>query len=423
MKDPWRGRWSGSHGTRGRNEEEGRRRDLNQKRKMGRKSRGREGREIRFLQLTDVHLDLLYKQGSPINCGAPLCCRSDSVTNTSIGSNTRHAFPSGSSHEGIPIMEDTISHTRTESRRNRKVPGKNQEEGRGGGGRRRALDLMKSTQDTKLLPEEVREEQGGGNEAEKEGKELLAGRKETEEERKETEKEEIDKEGAGTWGELEGFCDSPLQTALSILEHINERFSRHCDFHDPNPAAARGMKERGMKGRKRTPCTKMKRENMSRHSHHDHELEGRERKENYHQTNERGNEMSPSTIDGIDDSIIQTGRSRRWMSGHDTLNDNDPQVNGEMNDNHDGWMNGLSDRETKKNGEKFNRYRHKFDSNDTLDYILWTGDITPHDVWNSNMEDLIRVVRTWSQAMKSYLPKGVPVFPVLGNHDTIPVNQ
>lgn len=407
MKDPWRGRWSGSHGTRGRNEEQGRRRDLNHKRRMGRKSRGRKERKIRFLQLTDVHLDLLYKQGSPINCGAPLCCRSDSInlTNSSIGSNTRHGFPSGSSHEGIPTMEDTISHTRTGSRRNRKVPGKNHEEGRRG-----ALDLMKSIQDTKLVPEETREEeQGEGNEAEKEGEELLAGRKETEEERKEIEKEE----GAGTWGELEGFCDSPLQTALSILEHINERFSRHCDFHDPNPAAS------GMKGRKRTPCTKIKRENMSG-SRHDHKLEGRE---NYHQTNEGGNEMSPSAIDGIDDSsIIQTGRTRRWMNGHDTLNDNDPQVNGGMNDKHDGEMNELSDRET-KNGERLNQYRHKFDSNDTLDYILWTGDITPHDVWNSNMEDLIRVVRTWSQAMKSYLPKGVPVFPVLGNHDTIPVNQ
>lgn len=412
MKDPWRRRWSGNHGARGRNDEDQGRRDLNHKRGKGRKSRRQEERKIRFLQLTDVHLDLLYKQGSPINCGAPLCCRSDGINliNSSISSNTRHGFPSGSSHEEIPAMEDTISHTRTGSR-NRKVPGKNHEEGRRG-----ALDLMKRTQGTNLVPEEVREEeQGEGNEGER-GEELLVGREEIEGEREEIEKEE----GAGTWGELEGFCDSPLQTALSILEHINERFSRHCDFHDLNPAAGSGMK-----GRKKTPCTRMKRENMSgsRHSHHDHKLEGRERKENHHETNEGGNEMSPSTIDGIDDSsIIQTGRTGRWMNSQDTLNSHDPRVNGGMNDKHDGWMNRPSDRQI-KNGERFNKHRHNFDSNDTLDYILWTGDITPHDVWNSNMEDLIRVVRTWSQAMKSYLPKGIPVFPVLGNHDTIPVNQ
>ena len=30
---------------------------------------------LRILQLSDIHVDLLYKAGSNANCGEPLCCR------------------------------------------------------------------------------------------------------------------------------------------------------------------------------------------------------------------------------------------------------------------------------------------------------------------------------------------------------------
>ncbi|CAL1543340.1 unnamed protein product [Lymnaea stagnalis] len=47
---------------------------------------------LRFLQLTDLHLDFQYAVGSPVPCGEPLCCRvDDNITRTSTL--TSHAQP------------------------------------------------------------------------------------------------------------------------------------------------------------------------------------------------------------------------------------------------------------------------------------------------------------------------------------------
>lgn len=220
-----------------------------------------------------------------------------------------------------------------------------------------------------------------------------------------TEKEgivgKVEESGAGSWGELEGFCDSPLQTALSILEHINERFSRHIHSSEPDLNDGRKIKRR------------------AKSSSHDHKIgigRNRERKV------PADDDVERTTMNGInshdrmndnEDSTMNTATSEGLYQDHDEyderMNENDSRFS-DSEDHHD-------------HDNVIGSLKHDRDSNDTIDYILWTGDITPHDVWNSNMGDLIRVVRTWSQAMKSNLPKGVPVFPIMGNHDTIPVNQ
>lgn len=374
------GRWSGntihdkesSHGHHHHSERREREKNHLKPSKLNRKNKDK---KIKFLQLTDVHLDLLYKQGSSINCGAPLCCRSDNLNSTSICS---------SSH---PDCQESLKDARFRQSshgkdKNSQWPGSESVDPKGRDHEsversRAALHLMKSTQDT------TREEQGKVLEEEKRAGDTSG--------------------GAGSWGELEGFCDSPLRTALSILEHINERFSRH--IPEPNLPVNDASKSS---------------------SSHDHKKgrmnQGEKRRYGGRKRHER--RMQEKVND-------RTFVKRIGVNHHNRLNDNNSPKNeitsgltyenGESitnNSQPDGSIDGDDD------ATVFGlRNRDHTDSNDTIDYILWTGDITPHDVWHSDMGDLIRVVTTWSDAMKTYLPKGIPVFPVLGNHDTTSVNQ
>lgn len=57
-----------------------------------------------------------------------------------------------------------------------------------------------------------------------------------------------------------------------------------------------------------------------------------------------------------------------------------------------------------------------------VDYILWTGDDPPHNVWNQNKEQHIAVLTKVATLLQAYFP-GIPVFPALGNHEGIPVNR
>ncbi|XP_051164735.1 sphingomyelin phosphodiesterase isoform X1 [Leptopilina boulardi] len=57
-----------------------------------------------------------------------------------------------------------------------------------------------------------------------------------------------------------------------------------------------------------------------------------------------------------------------------------------------------------------------------IDYILWTGDLPPHDVWNQTREENINILRETVQQMIEHFPK-IPIFPSLGNHESAPVNS
>lgn len=57
-----------------------------------------------------------------------------------------------------------------------------------------------------------------------------------------------------------------------------------------------------------------------------------------------------------------------------------------------------------------------------LDYIIWTGDLPPHDVWNQSRHENINIIRQSHQMLTKFFPK-TRIFPSLGNHEAAPVNS
>ncbi|XP_049780611.1 sphingomyelin phosphodiesterase isoform X2 [Schistocerca cancellata] len=69
-----------------------------------------------------------------------------------------------------------------------------------------------------------------------------------------------------------------------------------------------------------------------------------------------------------------------------------------------------------------NMLQHISSAHPDIDYILWTGDLPPHDVWNQTREENLMVLKeTVNQLLKTF--PGVPIFPALGNHESAPVNS
>jgi len=57
-----------------------------------------------------------------------------------------------------------------------------------------------------------------------------------------------------------------------------------------------------------------------------------------------------------------------------------------------------------------------------IDYIIWTGDLPPHDVWNQTRSANLYVLRETVRQLNYYFPKA-RIFPALGNHESSPVNS
>ncbi|XP_023247075.1 sphingomyelin phosphodiesterase-like [Copidosoma floridanum] len=66
--------------------------------------------------------------------------------------------------------------------------------------------------------------------------------------------------------------------------------------------------------------------------------------------------------------------------------------------------------------------QHIRDTHSDIDYIIWTGDLPPHDVWNQTKEENLKILHETVLQMTNMFP-GVPIFPSLGNHETVPVNS
>ncbi|XP_053962392.1 sphingomyelin phosphodiesterase isoform X1 [Anastrepha ludens] len=69
-----------------------------------------------------------------------------------------------------------------------------------------------------------------------------------------------------------------------------------------------------------------------------------------------------------------------------------------------------------------NLLEHIADTHKDIDYILWTGDLPPHDVWNQTKEENLEIIKETVRQMTEKFP-GVPIFPALGNHESAPVNS
>lgn len=54
-------------------------------------------------------------------------------------------------------------------------------------------------------------------------------------------------------------------------------------------------------------------------------------------------------------------------------------------------------------------------------YIIWTGDVVPHDNWSTDKKESLMISKRLLDLMKEYFPD-TPIFATLGNHDSHPVN-
>ena len=55
------------------------------------------------------------------------------------------------------------------------------------------------------------------------------------------------------------------------------------------------------------------------------------------------------------------------------------------------------------------------------DYIIWTGDLVPHDVWSTDKAENLLIIDRLMDLMRTYFPN-TPIYPTLGNHESSPVN-
>ncbi|RZC38634.1 sphingomyelin phosphodiesterase-like [Asbolus verrucosus] len=57
-----------------------------------------------------------------------------------------------------------------------------------------------------------------------------------------------------------------------------------------------------------------------------------------------------------------------------------------------------------------------------IDYIIWTGDLPPHDIWNQSKESNLNIIQETVEQMFEIFPN-TPIFPALGNHESIPAGN
>ncbi|XP_025421065.1 sphingomyelin phosphodiesterase isoform X2 [Sipha flava] len=69
-----------------------------------------------------------------------------------------------------------------------------------------------------------------------------------------------------------------------------------------------------------------------------------------------------------------------------------------------------------------NMLQHIVATHTDIDYIIWTGDLPAHDIWNQTKEENLSILKeTVAQLLKMF--PGIPIFPALGNHEAVPVNS
>ncbi|KAH9405515.1 Sphingomyelin phosphodiesterase [Tyrophagus putrescentiae] len=65
--------------------------------------------------------------------------------------------------------------------------------------------------------------------------------------------------------------------------------------------------------------------------------------------------------------------------------------------------------------------KHINEVHSDAEYWMWTGDVAPHDIWNVTRREVISQMKLVTGLIKQYAR--VPVYPVIGNHEGVPVNS
>ncbi|XP_044749117.1 sphingomyelin phosphodiesterase-like isoform X2 [Coccinella septempunctata] len=63
--------------------------------------------------------------------------------------------------------------------------------------------------------------------------------------------------------------------------------------------------------------------------------------------------------------------------------------------------------------------KHINEQHPDIDFILWTGDLPPHDIWRQTKESNLAIIKETTKQMLEYFPTK-PIFPAVGNHESIP---
>lgn len=66
-----------------------------------------------------------------------------------------------------------------------------------------------------------------------------------------------------------------------------------------------------------------------------------------------------------------------------------------------------------------NALKNMAETHKDIDFIIWTGDIPPHDIWNQTREYNLDVLKATLQMVYEAFPN-TPIFPALGNHEGVP---
>ncbi|KAK9730903.1 Acid sphingomyelin phosphodiesterase C-terminal region [Popillia japonica] len=66
--------------------------------------------------------------------------------------------------------------------------------------------------------------------------------------------------------------------------------------------------------------------------------------------------------------------------------------------------------------------RHIAEEHKDIDYIIWTGDLPPHDVWNQTRGGNLYILEESVKQMEEAFPN-IPIFPSLGNHEGVPAGS
>lgn len=57
-----------------------------------------------------------------------------------------------------------------------------------------------------------------------------------------------------------------------------------------------------------------------------------------------------------------------------------------------------------------------------FDYILWTGDLPAHNVWNQTRDDQLTAYQTLMDLFLKYFPDKT-IYSAVGNHESSPVDR
>ncbi|KAK9870012.1 hypothetical protein WA026_006107 [Henosepilachna vigintioctopunctata] len=66
-----------------------------------------------------------------------------------------------------------------------------------------------------------------------------------------------------------------------------------------------------------------------------------------------------------------------------------------------------------------NMLKHITEQHPDIDFIFWTGDLPPHDIWKQTKQYNLDIIKETTQQMIEHFPS-IPIFPAIGNHESVP---